>query len=157
MSDVRRAGKIRRPAFFLALIALAAFAASCYSSSYSKEMAANVDLIAGLSDKLADYCRAGFTIGDRQISSEEMGEFYYALKKARAFAHMTRSSADRASYRDFATMLDRYAAFVHSADEYRLSARADSAKLGGLLAQRNAVEQAASQVRADLARERGSG
>ncbi len=156
MSDETRAGGKRWPAFFLTLMALAAFAASCYSSSYPKEMAANVDLISGLSDKLADFCTAGFTIGDRQISSEEMGEFYYALKKARAYAQMTRSHADRASYRDFTTMLDRYAAFVRSADEYRLSTHADSATLKGLLEQHKAVEQAASQVRTDLARENGS-
>ena len=72
----RRAGH-RRPVFFLALAAIVA-AAACYSSDYGRTMAANVALLSDLSDKLADYCRSDFMIDDRQISSEEMGEFYYA-------------------------------------------------------------------------------
>ncbi|HEY6417967.1 MAG TPA: hypothetical protein VIX59_03105, partial [Candidatus Binataceae bacterium] len=62
---------------------------SCYSSNYHQEIAANIALISDLSDKLADYCDAGFVLGGRPVSSEEMGEFYYALKKARATAAMT--------------------------------------------------------------------
>ncbi len=150
MTDKTRAGDWRLPAFVLMLAACAAIAASCYSSSYQREMAANVDLISGLADKLADYCKAGFTVDDRQISSEEMGEFYYALKKARAFATMSRDKSNQASYRDFSAMLDEYAAFVRSADEYRLGGHDDPSKLVALVAQHRAVEQRASRVRYDL-------
>ncbi|MGO9606918.1 MAG: hypothetical protein ACLQAT_26600 [Candidatus Binataceae bacterium] len=153
MIDTARAGGFRRPAFFLMLAAMMAIAASCYSTSYRREMAANVDLIANLADKLADYCQARFVVDGRPVSSEEMGEFYYALKKARGFSTMRHDKSDRASYRDFEVMLDQYAAFVHSADEYRIGGHADSEKLAVLIQQRDPVEQTASRVRADLASE----
>jgi hypothetical protein len=130
-----------------------ALAAACYSAGYRKEMAATVDLLTGLTEKLADYCRAGFKVDDRPISSEEMGEFYYALNKAQAFRAMRHSQALRPSYRDFSTLLEQYSAFVHSADEYRLGGRVEPEKLAALSAQRDAVNQTASRVRADLASE----
>ena len=52
-------------------------------------MAANVSLLSDMSDKLADYCRTFFKLDDRQLSSEEMGEFYYAFNKANAFSSAT--------------------------------------------------------------------
>lgn len=150
MTEATRAGSVSRPALYLLFAMGVLLAASCYTSSYQREMAANTDLIEELADKLGDYSQAGFTVGDRQISSEEMGEFYYALKKARAFTNMQKDEANRASYRDFTAMLDQYAAFLRSADEYRLAGHADEAKLAGLNAQRNAIKSTASRVRSEL-------
>ena len=153
MTDTRRAGALGRPVFYLILAGTLALVAACYSAGYRKEMAATVDLLSGLTEKLADYCAAGFKVDDREISSEEMGEFYYALNKAQAFRAMRRSQAQRPSYRDFSTLLEQYAAFVHSADEYRLGGRADPAELAALIARSDAVKKTASRVRADLASE----
>ena len=153
MTDTTWAGTLGRPAFYLMLVGTLALAAACYSASYRKEMTATVDLLSGLTDKLADYCDAGFRVDDRRISSEEMGEFYYALNKAQAFSAMRRSLAQRPSYRDFSTLLEQYAAFVHAADEYRLDDRVDRAELAALIAQRDAVRKTASRVREDLASE----
>ncbi len=50
-----------------------------------RETIASVALLSNLSDKLADYCRTDFIVEGHPLSSEEMGEFYYGLKKARAF------------------------------------------------------------------------
>ena len=150
MTETTRAGGFRRPVFYLMLAAILTIAASCYSTSYRKQMTANIDLLAELSDKLEDYCRAGFIINDRPISSEEMGEFYYGLKKAQGFAASRRGEASRASYRDFASLIDQYAAFVHSADEYRLSTQRDPKKLDALTAHKDALEQTVSQARRDL-------
>lgn len=153
MTDTARAGALGRPVFYLMLAGALALTASCYSAGYRKELAATVDLLSGLTDKLADYCQAGFKVGDRQISSEEMGEFYYALNMAQAFRAMQRGQAPRPSYRDFSTLLEQYAAFLHSADEYRLGGRADPVGLAALVAQHDAVRKSASRVRADLASE----
>jgi hypothetical protein len=153
MTETTRAGALGRPVFYLMLAGALALVAACYSAGYRKEMAATVDLLSGLTEKLADYCSAGFKVDDREISSEEMGEFYYALNKAQAFQALRRSQAQRPSYRDFSTMLEQYAAFVHSADKYRLGGRADPVKLAALIAQRDAVKKTASRVRADLASE----
>lgn len=154
MNDRKRAG-LSRPALFLLAAAAIVCAAACYSSNYRKELAANTDLISELADKLADYCNAGFIIENRQVSSEEMGEFYYALKKARGLSATTTRDSARASYRDFAAMLDAYQSFVRSADEYRLASARDPANLAALMRQHQAVESAAAKVRADLAKEKG--
>jgi len=148
MTATTRAGAVCRPVFYLLFATI--LAASCYSSSYRKEMAANTDLIAELADKLGDYCQAGFMVNDRQVSSEEMGEFYYALKKARAFASMQRGEANRASYQDFTVMLTQYTSFVRAADEYRLGGHTDEARLKELIAQRDTLRATASRVHEDL-------
>ena len=113
-------------------------------------MAANVALLSDLSDKLADYCRSDFKIDDRQLSSEEMGEFYYAFNKANAFSSSTPRESSRASHRDFVAMLNAYERFAHAADGYRLSGKADSAVLATLLTQRDQVKHLAGKVTEDL-------
>ena len=143
-----RAGH-RRPVFFLALAALAV-AAACYSSDYRRSTAANVALLSDLSDKLADYCRSDFKLDDRQLSSEEMGEFYYAFNKANAFSASTPREASRPSHRDFVAMLNAYERFAHSADGYRLSGKSDPAVLASLLSQHDQVKHLAGKVTEDL-------
>ena len=154
MTDSTRAGALGRPVFYLMLVAALALVPACYSATYRREMGAAVNLLSGLGEKLADYCNGGFKVGDRPISSEEMGEFYYALNKAQAFRAMRRGQARRPSYRDFSTLLEQYAAFVHSADEYRIGGHVDPVALAALIAQRDAVRKTASRVRADLAAEK---
>ncbi|HEX9491916.1 MAG TPA: hypothetical protein VGA33_01520 [Thermoanaerobaculia bacterium] len=146
--SLSRAGH-RRPVFFLALVAIAA-AAACYSSDYRRTMAAYVALLSDLSDKLADYCRSDFKLDDRQLSSEEMGEFYYAFNKANAFSSSTPRESSRASHRDFVAMLNAYERFAHAADGYRLSGKADPAVLATLLTQRDQVKHLAGKVTEDL-------
>jgi len=145
--DCRRAGICRLASILLAAAAI--FAASCYSSDYKKEIAANTDLISGLSNKLADYCRVQFKINGREVSSEEMGEFYYALKKARAFSDMTKGET-RQSHRDFDKLLEQYAQFVRAADQYRLSPAPDAEKTATLLKQHEDIEKSADRVRQDV-------
>jgi len=143
-----RAGH-RRPVFFLALVALVA-AAACYSSDYRRTMAANVALLSDMSDKLADYCRSDFKLDDRQLSSEEMGEFYYAFNKANAFSSSTPRESSRASHRDFVAMLNAYERFAHAADGYRLSGKSDPAVLASLISQHDQVKHLAGKVTEDL-------
>jgi hypothetical protein len=143
-----RAGH-RRPVFFLAIVAIVA-AAACYSSDYRRTMAANVALLSDLSDKLADYCRSDFKLDDRQLSSEEMGEFYYAFNKANAFSSSTPRESSRPSHRDFVAMLNAYERFAHAADGYRLSGKPDPAVLASLISQHDRVKHLAGKVTEDL-------
>jgi hypothetical protein len=136
------------------MLAAAICAAACYSSNYRRETEASVSLIVEQSDKLADYCRAGFIVGNRPLSSEEMGEFYYALQKVRGFAQMTaRRDAGRASRQQFAELVDAYDQFVRDADRYRLSSARPQSGLAALLKEHDAVRERARAVRAALARE----
>lgn len=127
---------------------------SCYASGYRRELGANVALLSDLADKLADYCRHDFRLDDRPLSSEEMGEFYYALGKARSWATLARSNAGRRSYRAFQLLLHDYDDFVGAADRYRLSGRPDPARLAALLAAHDRVRQQGAAVRAALHAER---
>jgi len=147
VKSLRRAG-LRRPVFFLALAIGAASA--CYSSDYRRTTAANVALLSDLSDKLADYCRAYFKLDDRQLSSEEMGEFYYALNKANAFSSSTPRESALRSHRDFVRLLNAYERFAHAADAYRLRGQPDPAVLASLLSQHDQVRHFAGKVTEDL-------
>ena len=125
-------------------------ATACYSSDYQRSMAANVSLLSDLSDKLADYCKTNFRLDDRKLSSEEMGEFYYAFNKASAFSAATPREASRQSHRDFVVMLVAFEKFVHQADAYRLSDHPNDAALAGLLAQHELVRHLGGKVMEDL-------
>ncbi len=132
----------------------ALFAAACYSSNYPRETRASVSLLEGLSDKLADYCRSGFRVDDRALTSEEMGEFYYGLAKARAFQQMAaRREAPPASREEFAELADSYEKFVHDADRYRLSAAQTPGELAALLTEHEVVRRRAQSVLAALDKE----
>lgn len=121
--------------------------ASCYSSNYRREMLASVALVESLSDKLADYCRADFVIEGHPLSSEEMGEFYYGLKKARAFESMTaKVHGSDASGQAFTKLVDAYENFVRDADQYRLSQTHTAEQLDHLMKDHDLVKHRATEV-----------
>ena len=132
---------IRRPFFLIAIAALAV--SGCYSSDYARSLHANATLLDDLASKLADYTRANFQLGDRQVSSEEMGEFYYAFKKANSFASMEERSvpAQRESFQKFRHLLDDYRALVEDADQYRLSGKRDPTRIEAIIAKAASVHQ----------------
>ena len=113
-------------------------------------MAANVSLLSDLSDKLADYCRTYFKLDDRQLSSEEMGEFYYTFNKANAFSSSAPRESSLRSHRDFVLLLNAYERFAHAADAYRLGDKPDPAVLASLLSQHDQVRHLAGKVTEDL-------
>ncbi len=137
------------PAFFFAIVAILC-APACYSSDYRRSTAANVALLSDMADKLADYCRADFKLDDRQLSSEEMGEFYYAFNKASGFANSTSRDASRPSHRDFVKLLGAYDQLVRAADSYRLSGKPDPATLASILSAHDTVKTFANTVSMDL-------
>jgi len=125
--------------------------AACYSSNYRREMLASTSLIEELSDKLADYCRAGFIVEGHPLSSEEMGEFYYGLKKARAFEQMTaKRHASEASGEAFAKLVDAYEKFVRDADRYRIEQSHTDEELKTLMDEHQEVREDAEAVRRAL-------
>jgi hypothetical protein len=149
----RRAGVNRRPVYFVALLAML-FAASCYSSNYRREMLASVSLVSELSDKLADYCRADFKVRDHVLSSEEMGEFYYGLQKARAFEAMTaKRQGSHESSAAFSKLVASYEAFVSDADRYRLDPSHTHVQLEQLLKDHELVGVQADEVKQALTKE----
>jgi hypothetical protein len=143
---VQRAGAHRRPAHFVMLIG-AMLLASCYSSNYRREMQASVALVSSLSDKLADYCRADFIVDRHPLSSEEMGEFYYGLKKARAFQQMTaKRNGSEGSAQAFEQLVEAYENFVRDADQYRLNRSQTHEQLEQLTKDHDLVKQRADEA-----------
>lgn len=133
----------------MALVAALA-GASCRFSDHRARIETNVALLSELSDKLADYCRAGFELDGRELTSEEMGEFYYALKRARF--HSPRpggGGADDvdAKYQEFLT---EYEKFVRAADQYRLSQPREPAQLDALMTRHAALKTLATALLAVL-------
>ena len=150
-----RAGASRRPVILLAILAAMTLAPACYSSNYRRETLASVSLVSQLSDKLADYCRANFKVDNHVLSSEEMGEFYYGLEKARSFQQMTaRRGGSRPSAEAFAKLADSYDKFVHDADQYRLNPAHTPQQLEELMRDHDDVAHRADDVRLALDRDR---
>jgi hypothetical protein len=149
LKSFRRAG-LHRPVFFFAIAVVIVATTACYSTDYRRTMTANVSLLSDMSDKLADYCRTFFKLDDRQLSSEEMGEFYYAFNKANAFSSSTPRESSRPSHGDFVKLLNAYEKFAHAADEYRLGGKPDPAVLASLLSQHDQVRHLAGKVTEDL-------
>jgi hypothetical protein len=138
----------------IAMAAAIGLGAGCYSRDYAQATASNANLLADLADKLSDYCRNDFRIGDRPLSSEEMGEFYYALNKASAFSSSTPREAARASHVDFDSLIGAYEKYVHASDSYRIRGTPDPATLAALQAQHDLVRHLAGRVASDLKDER---
>ncbi len=144
-----RAGA-RRLAWLGLFCSLGLVIASCYSSDYGRQTAATAAMLRDLSAKLGDYCQADFKAGRRDISSEEMGEFYYGLKKARSYAAAAASNSGRKSYRDLTALIDDYARLLSEADRYRLAGRPDPQQLKQILAHQQQVSGEADMVLDDL-------
>jgi hypothetical protein len=144
---LQRAGAHRRPAHFVILIG-AMLLASCYTSSYRREIRASISLIESLSNKLADYCHADFIVDGHPLSSEEMGEFYYGLKKARAFESMSaKGHATEASGQAFSGLVDAYENFVRDADQYRINPSHTHEQLDQLMKDRDLVEKRVEEAK----------
>ena len=146
---IMRAGS-RRLAWLSLFACLSLAISGCYSSDYRSQTAATASMLGDLAAKLGDYCQAGFKLGNGEVTSEEMGEFYYALKKARSFASEAASNSNRQSYRDLTRLIADYAKLVSEADRYRLSGQADPQRLAGILGAQQRVTSEASTVLKDL-------
>jgi hypothetical protein len=144
-----RAGK-RGLAWLGLFFCLGLAIAGCYSSDYGRQTAATASMLRDLAAKLGDYCRADFKLGSRDVSSEEMGEFYYGLKKARSYAAEASSNSGRQSYRDLIRLIDDYAQLLSDADRYRLAGKPDPQRLKEILTHQDRVSREAQSVLSDL-------
>jgi hypothetical protein len=139
---------------WLGLVCCLGLLAGCYSSDYGRQTRATASMLRDLASKLADYTWADFKVGGREVSSEEMGEFYYGLRKARSFASEASSNSGRQSYRDLTRLTDDYAKLLSMADRYRLSGKPDPERLQSILAHQQQVGAEAQAVLKDLSSEK---
>jgi hypothetical protein len=144
-----RAGS-RRLAWLSLLLSLCLGIGGCYSSDYRRQSAATASMLGDLALKLGDYCRADFRLGGREVTSEEMGEFYYALRKARSYASEAASNSSRHSYQDLTRLIEDYGQLLSEADRYRLAGKPDPQRLAEILARQQRVGSEAKAVLKDL-------
>ncbi len=144
-----RAGS-RRLAWLSLFACLCLVVGGCYSSDYRSQTAATASMLGDLAVKLGDYCQAGFKLGRRDVTSEEMGEFYYALKKARSYASEAASNSSRQSYRDLTRLIADYGKLVGEADRYRLAGQPDAQRLADIMSAQQRVTSEANAVLNDL-------
>jgi hypothetical protein len=122
----------------------------CYSSDYRAQSAATASMLGDLSDKLGDYCRADFKLDGREVAPEEMGEFYYALRKARSYLSEASSHSGRRSYQDLTRLVNDYADLLSEADRYRLAGKPDPQRLAEILARQQHVSAEAHALIEEL-------
>ena len=120
--------------------------AGCIWRSYGTILSVHVDVLTQTAAKLCAVAESG-----RGLSAEGMGEYIYPAQRGRQFLHQFDSYSQRASYQRFATFLARYEAMVRDVDAQR-AAPNGRIDVHRLQAERDALDQLAAEIRADLAK-----
>jgi transcriptional regulator with XRE-family HTH domain len=111
-------------------------------------LAVHLDVLTQTAAKLCAVVESG-----RGLTAEGMAEYVYPAQRAREFLRQFSGQNGRESYKQFATLVDRYASMVREVDAARATERDWKQVLPQLAAERDALEQLAIAVRADLKRE----
>ena len=135
----------QRQLTILTLLALA----GCLWRGYAAIIVVHLDVLTQTAAKLCAVVESG-----RGLSAESMAEYVYPAQRGREFLRQFSGYSGRESYRQFATLLDRYEALVRQVDVARAQERDWKQELPHLMAERDILAQLAASVRADLQRER---
>lgn len=114
---------------------LTALIAGCLWRGYDRVLTIHLDVLSGMADKMVAIADAG-----RRPSSNDITEMLYPLERGRLFLRQFASRQDEESYRQFARLLDHYAALAAAIDD----ARTDDARWARL---RQRLPQDASDLR----------
>ncbi len=121
----------------------------CLWRSYEHIMEVHLQVLASMATKVVATAEGG-----RRPTSNDVTELIYPLQRARQFAHQYRGSAGRESYRRFVALLDRYQQFAETIDAARGDEQRWATVATQLAGQRQALLDAAEQVRAALVAEK---
>jgi len=120
-------------------------AAGCLWRSYGTIMDVHLDVLTQTADKLCSVVESG-----RGLSAEGMAEYVYPAQRAREFMRQFSSYRDRRSYQQFSALVERYDALVHEVDAARAQGRLGPEEAARLKGERDALQAAASEIRALL-------
>lgn len=127
------------------MVLLLVGAAACLWRGYAAIMAVHLDVLTQTAAKLCAVVESG-----RGPAAEAMAEYVYPAQRGRQFLRQFGSYRERASYRKFSALLDRYEALVHDVDALRAQGRVAPAEVPRLEAERAAVQQLAEEIRGAL-------
>ena len=131
----------------LTVLVLCLFAA-CLWRGYAAIMAVHLDVLTQTAAKLCAVVESG-----RGLTTQGMAEYVYPAQRAREFLHQFSAQSSRASYKQFAALVERYETLVRETDAERATQPNWQQALPHLTAERDALAQQAADVRAELARE----
>jgi hypothetical protein len=116
------------------LLLLLLGAASCFPAAYERAIAAHLDVMASMAEKLCAMATDG-----RAPRSEGMGEFIYPAKRARQFAEYWKERADTPSYALFVQAVDHYERLIDRTERARLDEDSWRGSARAICADRTAV------------------
>ena len=90
---------------------LAVLVTGCVWRGYDRVLSIHLDVLAGMADKMVSIAEVG-----RRPTSNDMTEMLYPLERGRLFLRQYERRAGEDSYRQFAQLLDRYAALLENSD-----------------------------------------
>jgi hypothetical protein len=93
---------------------LAVLVTGCVWRGYDRVLSIHLDVLAGMADKMVSIAEVG-----RRPTSNDMTEMLYPLERGRLFLRQYERRAGEDSYRQFAQLLDRYAALAAAIDDAR--------------------------------------
>ena len=133
-------------------LVLLAVEAGCLWRGYATILSVHLDVLTQTASKLCAVVEAR-----RGPSAEAMAEYVYPAQRGRQFLSQFSRYEARPSYQQFRTFLDDYERMVREVDADRAAGRAGPAILLRLTAERDALEQAAAEIRSALKQEGCSG
>src|SRR5262249_4938456 len=129
----------------MAALALAVSCAACLWRSYADVLAVHLTVLTQMIDKLAAFAEAG-----RAPTANDMVEVAYPAQRGRTFLRQFRGNAERDSYRDFATLLDRYEALLKRVDTARTREDEWQAERAHVRQERDTLAALAARIREEL-------
>ena len=95
-------------------LVLAVLVAGCVWRGYDRVLNIHLDVLSGIADKMVSIAEVG-----RRPTSNDITEMLYPLERGRLFLHQYEKRAAEDSYRQFAELLDHYAALAAAIDDAR--------------------------------------
>lgn len=95
-------------------LVLSVLLAGCLWRGYDRVLTIHLDVLSGMADKMVGIAEVG-----RRPSSNDITEMLYPLERGRLFLRQYETRQQEESYRQFAQLLERYAALAAAIDDAR--------------------------------------
>jgi len=140
--DLLWCAAMRRRGFIAAVLLVLC---GCLWRGYATIVAVHLDVLTQTAAKLSSIVESG-----HGPSAQAMAEYVYPAQRAREFLQQFRNYSERQSYRRLGVLLDQYEAMVREVDAARAQGGDWTVTAERVHAERDAIENLAAEIRADL-------